>query len=162
MLGNNALLIESLINQKIELLEAFDLKNVKSILNNENVVINGAILNAWLPDELNSLRIRHANNTWYNEINENIATWFKQCNLQDNIDQSLLDILNYGNRFEYSIKYFPIVLAYASVHNINLDNLENPILKYEVLKIRAFDPEWYNTIYDWFQSYFYAQQQLQN
>jgi hypothetical protein len=163
MLGNNALLIESLINQKIELLEAFDLKNVKSILNNENVVINGAILNAWLPDELNSLRIRHANNTWYNEINENVAIWFKQCNLQDNIDQSLLDRLNSGLRFEYSIKYFPIVLAYASVHNINLDNLEDPKLKYEILKIRTFDPEWYSTIYDWFQSYFYAQQQqLQN
>ena len=161
MLGNNALLIESLINQKIELLEAFDLKNVKSILNNENVVINGAILNAWLPDELNSLRIRHANNTWYNEINENVATWFKQCNLQDNIDQSLLDRLNSGLRFEYSIKYFPIVLAYASVHNINLDNLEDPKLKYEILKIRTFDPEWYSTIYDWFQSYFYAQQQQQ-
>jgi hypothetical protein len=163
MLGNDPLLIESFINQKIELLEAFDLKNVKSILNNENVAINGAILNAWLPDELNSLRIRHANNTWYNEINDIVDTWFKQCNLKKKIDQSLLDRLNSGNRFEYSIKYFPIVLAYASVHNINLDNLEDPILKYEILKIRTFDPLWYNTIYDWFQSYFYAQQQqLQN
>jgi hypothetical protein len=161
ILGNKTALIDTIINQKIELLEAFDLKNVKSILNNENIAINGAILNAWLPDELNSLRIRQANNTWYNEINDKVDIWFKQCNLKKKIDQSLLDRLNSGNRFEYSIKYFPIVLAYASVHNINLDNLEDPILKYEVLKIRAFDPEWYNTIYDWFQSYFYAQQQIQ-
>lgn len=161
MLGNDSLLIESLINQKIELLEAFDLKNVKSILNNENVAINGAILNTWLPEELNSLRIRHANNTWYNEINDKVDTWFKQCNLKKKIDQSLLDRLNSGNRFEYSIKYFPIILAYSSVHNIDLDNLEDPILKYEILKIRTFDQLWYNTIYDWFQSYFYAQQQQQ-
>lgn len=158
ILENNALLVDRIIDKKIELLEVFELGNVKAILCEENENINGTILNLLLPGRLNDLRVRHSNNTWYNELNDEVNTWFKQCNLNKNIDQSLLDILNSGNRFEYSIKYFPLVLAYASVHNIKLDNLEDPKLKYEVLKIRTFNPEWYNTIYDWFQSYFYAQQ----
>lgn len=162
ILGNNKMLIDAVINQKIQLLEALGLGNVKAILCKENKSISDAILNIMLPNSLNNLRLRHASNTWYNEINDEVSNWFKQCKLKKKIDPALLNRLNSGNRFEYSIKYFPIVLAYASVHNINLDNLETPLLRFEILKIRTFDLEWYNTIYDWFQSYFYAQQQVQN
>jgi hypothetical protein len=158
ILQNNTFLIENIINQKMELLDAFGLDNIKGILNNEYKAINGAILNLMLPKILDELRHRQAHHSnWYDKINNEVNTWFKQCDLKKKIDQPLLNRLNL-NRFEYSINYFPIVLAYASVHNINLDNLEDPILKYEVLKIRTFDPEWYNTIYNLFQSYFYAQQ----
>jgi hypothetical protein len=158
ILKNNPMLVDNIMNQKMELLEAFELGNIKAILWEENKSINGTILNFLLPKILGELRHRQKNNNWYDKINDEVSIWFKQCNLKNKIDQPLLDILN-TNRFEYSVNYFPIVLGYASVHNINLDDLENPMLKHEVLKIKAFDPVWYTTIYDLFQSYFYAQQQ---
>jgi hypothetical protein len=161
ILGNNTLLIENIIDQKMELLDTFGLDNIKAILCNEHQTINGAILNLLLPGILGELRIRQAHhNNWYDKINNEVNTWVRQCDLKNKIDQPLLNRLNL-NRFEYSINYFPIVLAYASVYNIDLNDLEDPKLKYEVLKIRTFDPEWYNTIYNLFQSYFYALQQQQ-
>lgn len=164
ILVNNPLLIDSIVSQKMDLLEDFKLGNVKAILCKENNNINVDILKIMLQPAnkkslLNELRVRHVNNTWYNEINMQVSSWFQQCNLSKKIDQALLNILNTGNSFEYSIKYLPIVLAYASVYNINLTDLETAMLKSEVLKIRTFDPEWYYTIYDLFQSYFYAQNQ---
>ncbi len=161
LLGDNQLLVDSVISQKIELLDAFDLGNVKAILSQELQIISVDILKIMLPGLLNDLRLRHVDNNWYNQTKKEVSSWFVQCNLPMKLDTELLELLNRGHQFEYCIKFFPIVLAYASVHNINLNNLEDANLKYEVLKMRAFDPEWYNTIYDYFQSYFYAQEQAQ-
>ena len=157
--GDNKNLITTIIDQKLQLLENFELEGVKSILLGQTEEVSSPLLLAILPNELNALRLRHVDQNWFDSINNRVSGWFRQCQLNTELDSALLNLLNAGNQFEYSIKYFPVVLAYASVYRVNLEDLETATVKYEVLKIREFDLDWYKQSYSIFQAYFYTQQQ---
>ncbi|MGV6853109.1 MAG: STY4851/ECs_5259 family protein [bacterium] len=104
----------------------------------------------YLVQEKSQELIKSQQDEWPQQLHTQILTTLKSC---------ADDVLKFeGVKERQAVFYLPIVLAYIAVHGIGHEFM-NPRSLFYIRKIKAFNPQWFEFIYNLYVGWFYYQKE---